>query len=154
MRRLAWSLLFTLCPKAHFLTTRPICNAVQLADLLPVSMLTPKSSVRPMWTQIRRRITRITISVSRIVRKWTFGHMQTAKRLASIRIRTGSPEAFLFALSCIKIYCLWKQIAKLLVRLHGCAGSPKALVFAYEEHPSSIYIGFININDCGINFRV
>ena len=37
------------------------------------------------------------IHMSCVVRKWAFGHMQTAKLQASLRIRAVSPEALLFA---------------------------------------------------------
>ena len=57
--------------------------------------------------------------------------MQTAKLQASVWIRAVSPEPLLFDLNYIKVYCLRKQIAKLLARLGGCAGSPEALLFAY-----------------------
>ena len=40
------------------------------------------------------------ILMSHVVRKWAFGHMQTAKLQASLHIRAVSPEALLFAVTC------------------------------------------------------
>ena len=44
--------------------------------------------------------------MNRVVRKWAFGHMQTAKLQASLYIRAVSPEVLVFASSFIKVYCL------------------------------------------------
>ena len=59
---------------------------------------------------------------SRVVRKWAFGHMQTAKLQASLRIRAVSPEALLFALKLSsKSTACEKQTAQLLARLSSKA---------------------------------
>ena len=52
------------------------------------------------------------VYMSHVVRKWAFGHMQTSKLQASLRIRAVSPEALLFAKSFIKAYCLSKANSK------------------------------------------
>ena len=57
--------------------------------------------------------------MKRVVRKWALGYKQTEKLQSSLRIRAVSLEAFLFALSYIKVYCLGKQTAKLLASLRG-----------------------------------
>ena len=54
------------------------------------------------------------IILSRVVRKWAFEHMQTAKLQASLGIRAVSPEALIFSKRFIKAYCYEKQTAKLL----------------------------------------
>ena len=84
-------------------------------------------------------------NMSHVVTKWDFWHMQTTKLQASLRIRTISPEALLFAWSFIKAYCIWRQTAKLLASLHGCAGSPEVLLFAYVRRPIFSWRGFIII---------
>ena len=47
----------------------------------------------------------------------------------------------------INSYCKWKETAKLLARLHECAGSPEVLLFAYVRRPifswHGSYINFI-----------
>ena len=47
--------------------------------------------------------------MSHVVRKWAFGHMQTAKLLARLRGCAGSPEALLFAL-CPKAHFLTARL--------------------------------------------
>ena len=72
---------------------------------------------------------------SHVVTKWAFGDMQTAKLQASLHIRAVLSEALMFVLSVITIYYLIKQIAKLPLRLHGCAGSHETLLFANVRKP-------------------
>ena len=48
--------------------------------------------------------------MTRVVRKWAFGHMQTVKLQVSLRIRAVWPEALLFALSYIKVYSLFAYV--------------------------------------------
>ena len=71
--------------------------------------------------------------MSRVVSKWAFGHMQTAKFQASLRIHAVSPEALLFAFN--KQYALMKLLANSKASGGGCAGSPEALLFAYVRRP-------------------